>query len=197
LTALGGPVKTISTRPERGSQEEDDVSYSDMDGLAMWDDGMGGWMSADMLKMQLMAGVAGGGGILLTSAVVQKLGDYLPADWTDVTKSRVKSAMAIGIGVLGGRFIWDRSRDASMGFVGGVVGSALAQLVAGMSNGTLTTSLSGGLSDMDLASLEAAVTTTTPAYSRGAIEGTAVTERALSAPGVTNEVLAEYAAYLS
>lgn len=163
--------------------------------LAMYDDGMGMWISPEMLKTQLMAGVAGAGGILATSFIVQKVGEYLPADMEPMTKRRVKNAIAIGIGVLGGRAIWEKDRNMAMGFVGGVAGLGLAQLVASFSD-SLSTDLSGGLSSMDLASLEAAVSTSSQPFSPG-LSGPTVSERALSAPGVSAEVLAEYAPYLS
>lgn len=163
----------------------------DMAGLAMYD-GMGAWMTADMLKQQLMAGAAGAGGILLTSAVLQRI--PLPEDWEPQTRSRVKNAIAIGIGVLGGRMIWEKNRDAAMGFVGGVAGLGLAQLLASWAPDTLSTSLSGGLADVDLASLESAVVHSSPG-----LMGPQVTERALSAPGVSVESLADagYAPFLS
>lgn len=163
--------------------------------LAMYDDGMGMWISPEMLKTQLMAGVAGAGGILVTSLLVQKVGEYLPEAWEAQTKSRVKNAIAIGIGVLGGRAIWERNKNMAMGFVGGVAGLGLAQLVASFAPDTLSVNFSGGLSSGDLASLEAAVSTSSPSFSQ--LSGPAVTERALSAPGVTAEHLAEYAPYLS
>lgn len=160
--------------------------------LSGYGGGMGAWLTGDMVKQQMMAGAAGAGGILITSAVLQRI--PLPEDWEPMTKSRVKNAIAIGIGVLGGRMIWEKNRDAAMGFVGGVAGLGLAQLIASWAPDTLSTSLSGGLADVDLASLEASNVHASPGFS-----GPQVSERSLSAPGVSREFLAEadYAPFLS
>jgi hypothetical protein len=175
----------------------------DMDGLAMYDDGMGAFaISPEMLKTQAMAGAAGAGGILLTSAIVQRAGAYLPETWGESTKKYVKAGMSVLIGVLGGNYLYSRNRDAAMGFVGGVVGLVLAQLVEGAAASPyLTTSLSGpSVSESDLAYLDAAVANTSPAFTAhgaGAMNGVVASSRELQAAGVTREVLNEYAPYLS
>lgn len=169
----------------------------DMDGLAMYDDGMGAYITPEMLKAQLMAGAAGAGGILITSAIVQRIPwDSIATD--PGTQRYLKVAASALVGIVGGRMLWERNHHAAMGFVGGVVGLALAQLVASFAPDTLTTSLSGAsVNEMDLAALEAAVSSREPAYSRGSMGDPQVTARELSAPGVTQEVLREYAPYLS
>lgn len=169
----------------------------DMDGLAMYDGGMGEFLNPEMLKQHLMAGAAGAGGILLTSAIVQRIPWESMSDDPN-TQRYLKLAGSALVGVLGGRLLWEQDRNAAMGFVGGVTGLALARLIQGFAPETLTTSLAGpGVSSYDLAALEAAVASQGPAFSPSAFQGPAVTERALSAPGVTSEVLAEYAPYLS
>lgn len=150
--------------------------------------GMGSFMSPKMLKEQMMAGAAGAGGILMTSAILQRV--PLPEAWEPQTKSRAKNALAVVIGVLGGRAIWEKNPNAAMGFVGGVAGLGLAQLVQSFAPDTLSTSLSGGLADVDLASLEAAVTHSAPAFN-----GATVSARSLSAPGVSSENIASYDSY--
>jgi hypothetical protein len=173
----------------------------DMDGLAMYDDGMGNWITPEMLKQHLMAGAAGGAGILLAAKVVSMIPWDSVSEDAD-TQRYLKLAAAGAVGVLGGRLIFERDRDAAMGFVGGVTGLALAQLVSGFvpadSEFQLPVSFAGaGVSRYDLAALESAVTSSGAAFSPASFQGTSVTERALSAPGVTSEVLAEYAPYLS
>ncbi|NJN63460.1 MAG: hypothetical protein HC882_00350 [Acidobacteria bacterium] len=176
----------------------------DMDGLAMYDD-LGNWMSPEILKRHGMAMVGGAGGILVTSYAVQMLDEYLPGDWEATTRSRTKSVIAIALGVLGGRLLFDRDRDAAMGVVGGVAGLGLAELISSFVNDpdaapTLTTSLRGGLSEMDLSALEAAVVTPAAAFvppRNNGMAGTVVSRAALSAPGVSVERLGEYAPYLA
>jgi hypothetical protein len=136
-----------------------------MRGLAMYgDDGLGAFkMTADDLKDSLMAGGAGAVGILATSYILNKLPADMVAD--PVNNSRLKSVIGLAIGVLGGRALDSyASRDAAMGFTGAVAGASLASLIASWAPDTLTTSLSGGLADADLAMLEATVATNSGAW---------------------------------
>jgi hypothetical protein len=157
---------------------------------------MGAWLTGSQVKESLMAGLAGGGGILVTSAVLQRL--PFPADWQPSTTSRVKNLLAVAVGVAGGRMLYDRNRDAAMGFMGGVGGLAIAQLLASFAPDTLSTSLSGGgLSSADLAALEAAVATNSPSWRAGELSAPMVSERQLAATGTTQEDLADYDRYMS
>lgn len=192
----------------------------DMAGLAYYDDGMGAWITPEMLKQHLMAAGAGAAGVLVASKVVNYLGDMIVKPQTEggaLTEAQVKSkkyykgALSIVLGVLGGRVLYDRNRDAGMAVVGAVAGGGLAELVAylagapesGASAGVpyLSTNLSGGgsggLSSLDLAALEAAVSRTSPAFMPESFAGTVAQSRALSAPSVREESIAAYAPYLS
>jgi hypothetical protein len=172
------------------------MGYSDdMMGLAMYDD-MGAFMSGSQLKEHLMAGGAGGIGILATSAVLQRV--PFPADWQPSTTSKVKNLLALGVGVIGGRMMYDRNREAALGFMGGVGGLAIAQLLQSFAPETLSTSLSGGgLSSADLAALESAVATNSPSWRAGAgMSAPSVSERQLASTGTTQEELADYDRYM-
>lgn len=188
----------------------------DMAGLAYYDDGMGAWITPEMLKQHLMAAGAGAAGILVASKVVNYLGDMIvkpAAGSASLTAEQVKSkkyyqgALSIVLGVLGGRVLYDRNRDAGMAVVGAVAGGGLAELVAYLVGAPdsgvpyLSTNLSGGssggLSSLDLAALEAAVSRTSPAFAPEAFAGTVAQSRALSAATVRDESIAAYAPYLS
>lgn len=185
------------------------MGYSDdMMGLSLYDD-MGAFMSPAQLKESLMSAGAGGIGILATSAVLSRvpLADWLSSDTeaaNPVTVSRIKNVIALGVGVLGGKLMYDRNREAALGFMGGVGGLAMAQLLASFAGvddagaPRLTTSLAGGgLSGADLAALEAAVATNSPSWRAGAgMSGPQVTERQLAATGTTQEELADYDRYM-
>ena len=178
----------------------------DMDGLAMYDDGMGAYITPQMLKEHLTAAAAGAGGILVASKVVNYLGDMIikapeGADAADPakvaaaarTRKYTKGALSIVLGVLGGRMLYDRNRDAGMGLVGAVAGGALADLLASAIGAPAATPAVPYLTT-NLAALEAAVASSEQAFG---LSGPTVTARALSAAGVTSESLSEYAPYLS
>ncbi|WP_053230844.1 hypothetical protein [Sandaracinus amylolyticus] len=186
----------------------------DMAGLAMYDDAMGldGGMSGpfitgEMLKQKLMAAGAGALGIAVAAKLVSYVGDaVLPEEWEPKSRATAKSALAIALGLLGGRALYDTNRDAAMGLVGGVAGLGIAQLLGTLVNEEgaeplISTSLAGshGISSLDLAALESAVVTTSPSFTPMSMDLAApvVTERRLGGPVVTNEVLAEYMPYLS
>lgn len=185
----------------------------DMDGLAMYDDGMGAFITPQMLKEHLTAAAAGAGGILVASKVTNYLGDMLVKDPTgsDATADKIESARknrkyvkqvsAIVLGVLGGRMLYDRNPQAAMGLVGGVAGLGLAELVATLAGFPKTNDPATTVDDTtvpylttNLSALEAAVASSEQAFG---LSGPTVTARALSAAGVTSESLSEYAPYLS
>lgn len=183
----------------------------DMDGLAMYDDGMGAYITPEMLKQHLTAAAAGAGGILVASKVVNYLGDMLVKDQDGASDAQreknaknrtyVKGASSVILGVLAGRMLYDRNRDAAMGIVGGVAGGGLASLLAYVvgnpsENDPATTidERTRPYLTTNLSALEAAVASSEQAFG---LSGPTVTARSLSAAGVTSETLAEYAPYLS
>lgn len=183
----------------------------DMDGLAMYDDGMGAYITPEMLKQHLTAAAAGAGGILVASKVVNYLGDMLVKDQAGATaeqlaknaknRTYVKGASSVVLGVLAGRMLYDRNRDAAMGLVGGVAGGGLASLLAYVVGNPSENDPSTPFDDTtrpylttNLSALEAAVASSEQAFG---LSGPTVTARSLSAAGVTSETLAEYAPYLS
>jgi hypothetical protein len=173
------------------------MGYSDdMMGLAMYDGGMGSMLSGAQIKESLMAGGAGGIGILATSAVLQRV--PFPTTWEPATTSRVKNLLALGVSLVGGRMLHDRNPQAAYGFMGGVGGLAIAQLLASFAPDTLSTSLSGGgLSSADLAALESAAVSNSPSWRAGAgMSGPTVTDRQLASTGTTSEELADYDRYM-
>lgn len=95
-------------------------------------------VTPEMMRAKVVSALAGGGGILVTANVLERI-DYL-AD-----KPKLKAAAAVLMGLVGGRLLWDRSRDAAVGFVGGVGGIGIAKLVsdlAGMAGQMIPSSLS-------------------------------------------------------
>lgn len=180
------------------------MSKHDMMGLAMYDSSydLGAYLTPEMVKEHLMAGLSGGAGILLVSTLLSKI-DKPEMIESNMTWRRVKDGIAIVAGVLGGRMIYEKNRDAAMGFVGGVAGLGMADLIASFVNtdgqpATVRTSLAGGyLSGGDLASLEAAVSQAYPAWRPESLSGTVAQTRELSAPVVSNTELGAYMPYLS
>lgn len=186
------------------------ASYDDMMGLAMYDgDGLGAYMDPEMLKAALMTGAVGGVGILATGTVLGYVDSWLPEEWSPMARSRTKNAIAVLIGVVGGRMIYGsgmdmRRRDSAMGFTGAVAGLGLANLVASWVNREgeepmVRTNFAGGhLSGASLAQLEAAVASTSPAWRPSYdMAGTVAQSRELSAPVVSANELGNYAPYLS
>lgn len=167
-----------------------------MAGLEMYGDDLGAFMDAEALKDAFMAGGAGAVGILATNYALGKLPDDMLADPTN--NSRLKSTIAVAIGVLGGRAIYQYNRDAGMGFVGGVAGAGLAALVASwMPEMFPSTSLSGGLSDADLSALEATVATNAPGWRAPGLSAPDVASQQLQATYTSSEDIAAYGAYMS
>lgn len=103
------------------------MRYDDMMDLDMYDDGMGEFMTMDMVRDQLIAAGAGGGAILLASWLAPML--PVPEGWSGTVKgSRLRAAVAAVGGMLMGRALWDYNRDAAMAVLGGVTGLAIAQV---------------------------------------------------------------------
>lgn len=180
------------------------MSRHDMMGLAMYDSSydLGAFLTPEMVKEHLMAGFSGGVGIALVSTVLNKIEKPEMIE-SEMTWRRVKDGIAIVAGVLGGRMIYEKNRDAAMGFVGGVAGLGMADLIASFVNtegqpATIRTSLAGGyLSGGDLSALEAAVSQAYPAWRPEALSGTVAQTRDLSAPMVTNTELGAYMPYMA
>lgn len=87
--------------------------------------GLGQWLDPEMLRASGVGVLAGAGGILAVTNVLERI-DYL-AD-----KPRWKAGVALATGLVGGRVLWQWSRDAAMAFTGAVAGLGLAKLVGDM-----------------------------------------------------------------
>lgn len=190
-------------------------NYDDLMGLDMYDDGMSGLFSADMLKDQLIAAGAAGAAIVASAWVGPKIFEKLPAEWTEPTKHRVTALIGIVGGMAASRALWNYNRDAAMAVLGGVSGLGLAQLLdtymdahllrgyplgAMPEDSELSASdealLSYGRNGSALAALEA----TNINASRGAFSGFAdptVSAEALMGTMVQAETLNGYQPYLS
>lgn len=195
----------------------------DMSGLESF--GLGAFMDAEHLKALLMGSAVGGGGILLTTTVVDKIWpqpaagsgsmfapDYAPTAGAAPTGTmnwkRGKSALTALVGILGARALYDRNRDASMAFAGGVAGLGIAELVATFVNDPASTTgpmvrtsnLSGHLSLADLRALEMAVSTPMaawrPSYEMSGMGGPVTRTQQLSAPVTSTTELGAMAAYM-
>jgi hypothetical protein len=108
------------------------MAYDDLMGLDMYDDGMGGLYSAEMLKDQVIAAGASAASILLAAWALPKLSaSKMLTDMVTDEPNRHRVAAVVGIlgGMIGGRLLWDKNRDAAMAIVGGVSGLGLAQLI--------------------------------------------------------------------
>jgi hypothetical protein len=189
----------------------------------MYDEGMGEFYSADMLKDQLIAAGSSAAAILLAAWAMPKL--PAPKDWTPTNQHNMRAALATLGGMLAARGLWSYNRDAAMAVLGGVSGLGIAQLINGYlftdkdgnpkkdSEGKLVMPLgtplgdagySYGLSAGDEALLTAyspdtrTLSLTEVASNRGAFQGTGVTSEQLMGTVVATETLGEgYNAYLS
>lgn len=167
------------------------MAYDDLMGLDMYDSGMDGWYSADMLRDQVIAAGASAGSILLASWALPKMAasEMFTKSITDEkTRHRVTALLGILGGMVGGRLLWDTNRDAAMAVVGGVAGLGLAQLLDSFFEANI---LGGGAAAMyplgaaddallaaygsDNASALASLEATNVAASRGAFGGFAGT----------------------
>ena len=182
--------------------------------------GLGAFMDAEHLKGALMSGAVGGAGILLVPTVLDKVwpqpangsGSMFASDAQGgngtMNYKRAKSALTVILGILGGRALYDRNRDASMALVGGVAGLGLAELAASWINDPASTTgptvrtsnLSGSLSLADLRALEMAVSTPMaawrPSYEMAGLAGPSVRTQQLSAPVTSTTELGAMAAYM-
>lgn len=187
----------------------------DMSGLESF--GLGAFLDAEHMKALLMGGAVGGGGIMLTTTVLDKVwaqpaagsGSMFAPDAQGgngtMNYKRAKSALTALIGVLGGRALYDRNRDAAMAFVGGVSGLGFAELVASWVNDPASTTgpmvrtsnLAGHLSLADLRALEMAVSTPMAAYRPSYdMAGTVARTQQLSAPVTSTTELGAMGAYM-
>jgi hypothetical protein len=187
-------------------------NYDDLMGLEMYDDGMGQFYTADMLKDQLIAAGSSAAAIILAAWAMPKL--PAPKDWQPVNQSRMRAALGTLGGMLAARGLWDYNRDAAMAVLGGVAGLGLAQLIDSylemdILHGTpLGQYTENALSAGDEALLTAYAPNTTTlsltevGASRGAFAGfagTGVTTEQLMGAVVATETLGDnaYNAYLS
>lgn len=179
------------------------MSNYDMMGLGMYDSSydLGALLDPEAIKSHLMSGASGGVGILLVATLLNKIEKPSMFE-TDMAWRRTKDVIAIAAGVLGGRVMYEKNRDAAMGFVGGVAGLGFADLIASFVNdetgpAMVRTTLAGGhLSGGELRALEAAVSQAYPAW-QPQLAGTVTQTAELSAPVVSQTELGAYAPYLS
>lgn len=187
-------------------------AYDDMMGLEFGE--FAALVDMQMLKEALIASSAGGSAILLTTVAVKKLADKvgLEAMVPDpLLRSTITSAVTFLTGVFGGRVIYNHSREAAMGVMGGLGGLAMANLLdAAVAKFTGSARILPGLGEASsvygpdegmsaLAALEA----TSVDSARGAFNGFAgptVTPEQLmgfEATVTQTETLGEYNAYMA
>lgn len=179
------------------------MRYDDMMGLDMYDDGMEGFMSVEMLKEQVIAAGAGAGAVLLATWLTPKL--PTPEAWSAVNKSRLRAGVATVVGMLLSRGLWDYNRDAAMAVLGAVSGLGVAQLVdsffeINLLGGTPLGALpyDSELSyDNDAMSALAALETTGVTTAPGAFSDPTVTPEALMGTVVQAETLGTYNPYMA
>jgi hypothetical protein len=105
--------------------------YDDLMGLDMYDDGMSGLITADMLRDKLIAAGSAAAGIGLASWLLPMI--PMPAMVTSLSEPnqhRVRAGIGMLAGIAAGRGLWNYNRDAAMAVVGGVAGLSLLQLLA-------------------------------------------------------------------
>ena len=196
--------------------------YDDMMGLEFGDyEGLDQFLNAEMIKEALLASVAGGGAILLTSYGVRKAVekiDFINQIQDPLAKAAVTSAIAFFAGLAGGRMLYEYNREAAMGVIGGVGGIAMANLIdAAIAKFTGNERMGIGLGDGDesllsayndqegmeaLASLEATGVTSAPGAFQGFADSSVTPEALMGLQGtiVQQETLGDmgaYAPYLS
>jgi len=104
-------------------------------------------MSFPLSRDAVVAGIASGGGMLLSSAVMPKL--------TFLTNKTWRSVASIAGGILGGYLLYDFNRPAAAGLMAGMVGQGVATLAGDLTNTKVT--LEDDYSDEDLLGLSDAV----------------------------------------
>ena len=104
------------------------MSYEDMSGLEFGD--FGSFLDGQMVKDALVASAAGGVAVLAGAAALNKLlgMEWMPQMIKDNRKV-VKGVGLIALGVVGGRMLYDRNREASMGVLGGMGALGMANLL--------------------------------------------------------------------
>ena len=198
--------------------------YDDMMGLEFGDyegvDGLDGFLNAEMIKEALLASVAGGGAVLLTSYGVRMAAEKIPfinQIQDPLLKAAVTSGIAFFTGLAGGRMLYEYNREAAMGVIGGVGGLAMANLLdAAISKFTGNARMGIGLGEGDesllsdyddqegmeaLAALEATGVTSAPGAFQGFADPSVTPEALMGLQGtiVQEETLGDmgYAGYLS
>lgn len=196
--------------------------YDDMMGLEFGDyEGLDQFLNAEMIKEALLASVAGGGAILLTTygvrKAVEKIG-FINQIQDPLAKAAVTSGLAFIVGLAGGRMLYEYNREAAMGVIGGVGGIAMANLIdaaiakftgnerMGIGLGDGDESLLSAYSDQEgmeaLAALESTGVTSAPGAFQGFADPSVTPEALMGLQGtiVQEETLGDmgaYAPYLS
>jgi hypothetical protein len=193
-------------------------AYDDMMGLEFGEyEGMGQFLSAEMLKEALIASTAGGGAILLTVYGVKKLSEQLDLANkipNPIVRSAVTSAVTLLLGVAGGKALYEYNREAAMGVAAGLGGIAMANFIdAVIAQVTGNPRMLNTLGDSDmpyggnmdgmaaLAALETTGVTSAPGAFQGFADPTVTPEALMGFDGtvVQQETLGEmgYGGYLS
>lgn len=190
----------------------------DISGLESF--GLGAFLDASHVKGAVMSGAVGGAGILLTTTALAKVwpqpaagsGSMFAPDAEGgngtANYRRARSALTAVVGLLAGRALYDRNRDAAISVMGATMGLGFAELVASWVNDpasttgptVMTSNLSGHLSLADLRALEMAVSTPMMSYqgasAMNGFGGPVVRSAALSAPVTSATELGAMAAYM-
>lgn len=91
--------------------------------------GMGDMMDPEVIKAHAVAGLAGGGGILIVANIMERVAYF--AD-----KPKLKAGLTAVLGLIGGRLMWNDEEPGrqhmALGFTGGVMGIGLAKLASNM-----------------------------------------------------------------
>jgi hypothetical protein len=102
-------------------------NYDDLMGLDMYDGLDGMEYTPEMFKEQLIAAGSSAVAIILAAWGMPKL--PAPKDWTPENQHRMRATLAVVVGMLASRGLWNYNRDAAMAVLGGVGGLGLAQLL--------------------------------------------------------------------
>lgn len=193
-------------------------AYDDMMGLEYGEyEGLEQWLNLDMIQEAAMSGAAGGGAILLTSALMKQLNErfnlYSQIE-NPVLRTGASSLSALILGLVGGRALADNYPGAALGVVGGVGGWAMAHFLDTLLNqfGGMDKQLPGALGEADeysgsyggdgmeaLAALETTGVTSAPGAFQGLADPTVTPEALFGLEGtvVQQETLGGYNAYMS
>lgn len=195
-------------------------AYDDMMGLEYGNDALDGLLDPEMLKEALIASVAGGGAILLTSFGVKALSAKIGLEAkipNPLLRSAVVSGATFIAGIAGGRLMAPYNARAGLGIAAGVGALSLANFIdAAISQFTGNPRMFSGLGDASgdmldaygeddgmaaLAALETTDVMTAPgAFAGMGFADPTVTPEALmgfEAAVTQQETLGGYAPYLS